>query len=527
MKRNPFLRSLFVSLAFSCAFFVQAQTPTWSDDIACIVNSHCTPCHRPEGPGHFDLITYADAYYWRNEIHAATSSRFMPPWPPDQSYNELAHARTLSQDEIDLIAAWVQGGAPEGDPGATPPPPIFNSNEQITDPDITATMEEFVIPASSADLYRCFVLEIDNPTDRYITGMEVVPGNTAMVHHVLVFQDTTGEARALDEQDILPGYTSFGGIGVSDAKLIGAWVPGEQAFYTPQGMGIRLFANADIVIQVHYPATSSSEVDATKLNLQMSDAPFLRNLAIDAVLEHTWTLTNGPLIIPPNEVKSFHSQFEVPFPSTIVSIAPHAHLVCTSMRAYAVLPSGDTIPLIDIPNWDFRWQGHYQFRSPIHLPTGTMLHGEATYDNTVNNPFNPNSPPGWIYLGEATTNEMMLFYFAWTLGSPADENMVIDDSEHMPHHLDCTPQMQVGVSEDPSAAQLSVWPSPARDVLYIDAGDHNGELELFDGLGRIVKRTAIQTQRQQLAVDDLSAGQYLLKFTDRRGNTVRSKVVLE
>ncbi|MDQ3102110.1 MAG: T9SS type A sorting domain-containing protein, partial [Bacteroidota bacterium] len=381
-------------------------------------------------------------------------------------------------------------------------------------------------PASSSDLYRCFVLDIENPVDRFITGMEVIPGNTSMVHHVLVFQDTTGEARILDEQDIIPGYTSFGGIGVGDAKLIGAWVPGEQAFFTPEGMGIKLFANADIVIQVHYPATSLSEVDSTRINLQMSNAGFLRPLAIDAVLEHTWSLTNGPLVIPPNEVKSFHSEFQVPFPSTIVSIAPHAHLVCTSMKSYAVLPSGDTIPLIDIPQWDFRWQGHYSFRSPIYLPTGTMLHGEATYDNTTNNPFNPNTPPQWVFLGEATTNEMMLFYFAWTPGIPSDEDMVIDDQMHMDHHMDCIPSL-VGINDGPEMPQFQVWPSPAQDQIWIGGDRIRGDATIYDGVGRQVKRIRIDQDVQQIAVGDLARGHYVIELKDISGGVARRSIVLE
>lgn len=503
-----------------------AQTPTWSDDIACIVNSHCSPCHREDGPGHFDLITYADAYYWRNEMQAATSSRFMPPWPPDQDYRPMAHERTLTQAEIDLIAQWVQAGAPEGDPANAPPPPVFNNALQIPEPDLTAIMDEFVIPSSSNDQYRCFVLDVENPTDRFITGMEVIPGNTSMVHHVLVFQDTTGEARLLDDQDITPGYASFGGIGVDDAKLIGAWVPGEQAFFTPQGMGIKLFADADIVIQVHYPASSVSEVDSTRINLQMSDSQYLRSLSIDPVLEHFWTLTDGPLVIPPNEVRTFHSEFEVPFPSTIVSIAPHAHLVCTSMKSFAVLPSGDTIPLIDIPQWDFRWQGHYSFRNPIHLPTGTMLHGEATYDNTEDNPFNPNTPPAWVTWGEATTDEMMLFYFAWVIGIPADENIVIDDQEHMEHHMDCIPAM-VGLHEGEEIPAFQVWPSPANELLFIGADGYTGEILLHDGLGRVVERMVMTRTQRTIDVSDLSSGHYMIEFRESGGGIARRKVVLE
>jgi hypothetical protein len=506
------------------AMQLSAQTSTWSSDVACIVYTHCTPCHRTDGPAHFELLTYADAYYWRNEMMAATETRFMPPWPPDPNYRSLAHERVLTQGEIDVIANWVNAGAPEGDPSQAPDPPQFNGNAVITDPDLSEVMEDFTIPSSTQDLYRCFVLQIDNPTNRFITGMEIIPGNSNMVHHVLVFQDTTGQAQQLDAQDPSPGYTNFGGIGVNEAKLIGAWVPGEQPFFTPPGMGIQLFAGADIVMQIHYPATSEVEVDSTRINLQFSDAPFLRPLGIDAVLDHGWTLTNGPLIIPPNEVKTFYNEFTVPFNSTITSIAPHAHLVCTSMKAYAVLPGGETIPLIDIPNWDFRWQGHYSFRNPIYLPQGTVLHGEATYDNTANNPFNPNDPPQWVFLGESTTNEMMLFYFAWTPGIPSDVNIVIDDSEHMQHHEDCVPLLLTGLEES-TTVNFEVAPIPARDRLRLTTEASAGTVAVIDPSGKIVLQQRINGTAE-IDVQSLARGFYTIEFRSDHG-MARRKIVLE
>jgi hypothetical protein len=520
-------RSLVVALVLTAGVPALAQTPTWSDDIACIVHSHCTPCHRSDGPGHFDLVTYADAYYWRNEMVAATQSRFMPPWPPDPNYRSLAHERVLSQGEIDLIAAWVAGNAPEGDPQNTPAPPTFSGAAQLAQPDLTAIMEDFVIPPSTNDLYRCFVLDADIPVDRYITAMEVLPGNTSMVHHVLVFQDTTGQARLLDQADPAPGYTSFGGIGVNEAKLIGAWVPGEQPFVTPPGMGIRLYAGADIVIQVHYPATSSVEVDTTRINMLLSSEPFLRPLSIDPVLEHTWSLTDGPLVIAPNQVRSFHNQFQVPFPVTISSIAPHAHLVCTSMKSYAVTPAGDTIPLIDIPNWDFRWQGHYAFRNPIYLPQGTMLHGHATYDNTANNPFNPNNPPQWVFLGEATTNEMMLFYFAWTVGLPTDVSIVVDDSDHLEHHLDCVPGLLTGVADRTDDALFMVHPVPATEQLRVTVGAEPVDLLLRDATGRLLMQRRQVQGTVVLDVATLARGLHFMEFRSRSGRVVHRKLVLE
>jgi len=524
MARTP---ALFLCAVWPFATTL-AQTPTWHADISCIVFTHCAPCHHEGGAGHFSLTSYGNAFFARNEIKGATRAGYMPPWPPDPGYRSLAHERVLTQEEIDLIAAWVDGGAPEGDASNALPPPVFTNTPAIDPPDLTAIMEDFVVPSSTRDLYRCFVLPVDNPTDRFITGLEVVPGNTEMVHHVLVFQDTSGQARVLDANDPAPGYTSFGGIGVQSAKLIGVWVPGAEPFFTPSGMGIKLLANADIVIQVHYPATSRVQLDSTRVNLKLTSAPGTRDLSIDPILDHVRTITNGPLVIPANTVRTFNARFTVPLPVTITAIGPHAHLVCVSMRSFAVVPSGDTIPLVDIPKWDFRWQGMYQFRQPVFLPTGSIVYGEAVYDNTANNPNNPNSPPQVVRLGEATTDEMMLFYFAWTPGMASDADIVVDTVMHQAHYMDCSPGTILGIDRVPDPLPLDAWPSPARDVLHVRSGRSVGTVRLLDASGRAVLIERTTGTVHSLDVSALARGPYVVEVRPPgHGLVQRLKVLLE
>lgn len=505
-----------------------AQTPTWNEDIACIAFSHCATCHHDGGIGSFDITSYANAYFNRLEIAEATEQRVMPPWPPDPEYRPMAHERVLTQDEIDLIAAWVQGGAPEGPPEAALEPPVFDNGSVLANADISVIMEAYTIPPSPTDVYQCFVLNIDNPTDRYITGIEVVPGNTEHVHHVLVFQDTTGQAQQLDDDTPEPGYVNFGGIGVNSAKLIGIWVPGSDAVFTPPGMGIKLYANADVVIQVHYPASAETgAVDMTRVNLQLSPSSTLRSISIDPVLDHINAITDGPLVIAPYQVRSFHSEYTVPVAATITAIGPHCHLLGQSMKSWAVLPNGDTIPLIDIPDWDFHWQGLYAFRNPIYLPPGTVLHGEAWYDNTAENEENPNSPPDWVWLGESTTNEMMLFYFAYTNGLPGDTSIVVDDGTDASHYLDCAPLQQVGINEASAFGQLEVWPSPARDQLFLRSRLRTGELVMTDVSGRVVRRIRATDPIITIAVNDLARGVYSVQHVSNSANGVIVKVLLE
>lgn len=522
-------KAIITTVLVTGAVAASAQTPTWNEDVSCIVYTHCTPCHNDGGAGHFSLTTYTDAVFWRNEMRAATQVRYMPPWPPDPEYRALAHERVLSQQEIDLIAAWVDGGYPEGDPANALPAPTYSDGPVIADPEITAIMEDFVIPPSSSDLYRCFVLDVDNPADRFITGLEVIPGNTAMVHHVLVFQDNTGQARLLDQNDPGPGYTSFGGIGVPSAKLLGAWVPGTRPFFTAPNMGIKLLANADIVIQVHYPPTSLVEVDSTRINLRMSNSTTLRNLSIDPVLNHSApTLQNGPLMIPAGQVRTFHSRYTVPVAITSTGIAPHAHLICKSMKSFAVLPSGDTIPLIDIPDWDFAWQGFYDFRNPMYFPAGTQVHGYATYDNTVNNPRNPNNPPQLVTLGEATDDEMMLFYFAYTPGVPSDTLIVIDDGSGPDYYMDCTAGSTVGIGSDLDRTEIFIWPSPTADRFFVTGVPERGTVRLLDMQGRLVQELRPVGSLASFAVSGHAPGPYVVEVLGAGSEMLkRSKVLVE
>jgi hypothetical protein len=518
------MRQFITTVLLSVAGTLAAQAPTWSDDVACIVYSHCTSCHHPGGLSGetLDLMSFTEAQMNRDDISMYVGARVMPPWPPDPNYRSLAHERTLTQDEIDIIAAWAAADGPEGNTANAPAPPVYLDENVITAPDITTIMPAYTIPSLTDDLYRCFVLPINNTVDNFIKRLEVIPGNRQVVHHVLVYQDGTGQAAALDAQDPELGYSSFGGIGVSDAQLIGIWVPGSGVMSTPDGMGIKLLAGADIVIQVHYPLGSDGQVDSTRVSIEYCPPGFTRELSIAPILDHLLTITDGPLVIPPNEVRTFHAEYTTPIQATITAIGPHAHLLCTSMKAWAITPAQDSIPLISIPHWDFHWQGLYEFRNPIFLPEGTILRAEATYDNTVNNPENPNSPPNWVTLGEATTDEMMLFYFTYTFGLPTDEQIVVDNSAHAAHHLDCTTDFNIGTDELDGMEEIGIAPIPATSFLNITLEAGTGWLRLLDVQGREVERVMLTGGQNTIDVSHLSRGSMIAEVRGLDG-TVRHR----
>ncbi len=493
----------------------------WADDVACIIYSHCTECHTATGIAPFNLESYQDAFTYRYAIQGAVADKSMPPWPPNQDFNAMAHANELTQDEIDLISAWVNAGAPEGNPMDAPEPPVFDNPEVITDPDYVVELPSYTVPASNDDLYKCFVIPTDLGEDKKITDIEIIPGNRNIVHHILMYQDISNQSVIEDQNDPDIGFTCFGDPGSQSAELMAGWVPGSRPVDLPPGMAIPLPDGANIIVQIHYPEGSEGETDQTKINLKFSDESGLRDILNFPILNHLTTI-NEPLFIQPNQVKSFHSQFQLPVSATGISVAPHAHLVCTSMRMEAELPNGNIVNLIDIPEWDFNWQGFYSLESPVILPQGTILHGYATYDNTSNNPNNPNNPPQPIYAGESTTDEMMVFYVSFMLYQPGDENLVLnpDGGEHWGHHEDCEPSSTVGLLELEEKVDVRFSPNPihGQSTLFIDidqpASTASYQVEFTDLVGRKVADFTCDSNCSITLPDSMGEGVYLFRILE-------------
>jgi hypothetical protein len=496
-----------ISLLLFGAFYQSstAQTPDWKNQVSCIVYSHCTSCHNPNGLAPFSLTTYQQAFTYRNSILQAVEDKHMPPYLPNTEYSHFGDEKVLTTKEIELIRDWVNAGAPEGTNTQPLPEPVYNSGEIITQPDQQLSIPNFTIPATGNDLYQSFVISNPTNTVKYIDSLEVIPGNRNIVHHVLIFQDTSYQIVANDSSFAGPGYVSFGGVGSSTAKLIATWVPGSNINSYPAGMGIRLEAGARIVVQIHYPVDAEGQSDQTRLNLSYSSTP-LRNVNIAPVL-NSGNLTNGPLVIPANTTRTFHAQYTVPVNITAVSVGPHAHLICRSFECFGITPVGDTLKFIKIDEWDFHWQGGHPFRRPIKIPAGTVLHSYAYYDNTDNNPENPSNPPQTVNQGEATTDEMMLIYFGFLTYQNGDEQLIIDTASHSAHYMNCElPVLPV----DPIPDVIKIYPNPVQDWLFIQLpGNPIFTAKLIDATGKLI---AIYKNQSPIYLKTLPAGVYYLQL---------------
>lgn len=394
---------------------VASSGPTYARDVAPILQANCQSCHRAGEIGPFPLESYEDARRWAQNIVAVTASRRMPPWKPVAGHGDFQGVRRLTDTQIATLKRWADAGAPLGDKKTLPPPPRFARGWALGTPDLVLTMPKaWRVPAEGKDVYRCFVLPTNLTENRDVVGVEIRAGNKSVVHHVLVYVDDKGRARARDAADPGPGYTSFSGPGFNPTGEMGGWAPGNIPRFLPEGIGRPLPKGADIILQVHYHANGKPEEDRTSIGLHFAKKPVARHLRVFPVLGRN-------LRIPPGE-SNFRvtGGIPVPFDARAIAVTPHMHLLGRTMKLTATLPDGTTKPLVFVDDWDFKWQDTYFYKEPIRLPKGSRIELEATYDNSDKNPRNPNNPPKLVTWGEETTDEMAIGFINYIVEDEKD-----------------------------------------------------------------------------------------------------------
>lgn len=392
-----------------------AYSQTWAEDIAKIMYGNCTSCHRSGGIAPFSLTNYEEVSPMATWISQTIEDGSMPPWTPDSDYKNFVHERVLPQADIQTFQNWVNAGTPSGDLRFAPPIPTYSSGSQLGSADLSLSIGNYNI-TNNGDVYRNFELPSGLTQSMYANAIEVLPGNSSIVHHVLVFIDST--SNPIDPN-------SIGGTGSAASQFIYSWTPGASSYYTPVGTGFRFAANTRVILQIHYGPGSAGQTDDTQINFKLSSTP-QRKIFANALLNNT-NMTNGPLVIGAEQIKTFNEQMSITGNYTALYVFPHMHMLGKSIHAWANLPvSNDTIRLINIPEWDFHWQGNYVFQNAVLIPNGTTLNAEAVYDNTSSNPSNPSSPPQLVTLGEGTLDEMMLVFFAYLPYQLNDQYLIID-----------------------------------------------------------------------------------------------------
>ncbi len=447
-------------------------------DVAGIFFSRCTSCHHQGGAGPFPFMNYSQTVQEATGIFAALTDNEMPPWSPDTSYTRFLHERIITASEKTAILNWINGGALAGDTTLAPAPPVYTGYQLNGTPTMELQMPVYTSTASSVDQYVCFSLPTNLAQDQYLRAFEIVPGNPAIVHHVLLNVDTLGTT----VNDLsgtcftLPGDYGLGGFAPGAPPTV---FPGQA----PLKLGIRIKAGSKIVMQMHYPAGSAGLQDSTKIRLYFYpvNEPGIRPVSVVAPLQ------NWALFMPPGTVNTFSASFPpFPFDLSILATFPHSHLLCTSLVNYA-FSGTDTIPLIRINDWDFEWQGYYNYRYPVRIPAGYTLQSEHVYDNTSGNPNNPNSPPQLVVAGLSTTDEMLFDSFQLTYYLPGDELIDIGAILATDSLLSGLPSPNLPGNTHPL---IQVFPNPSTGhfTFRIDACETAPVLEIYSLQGQLITR---------------------------------------
>ncbi|MFN7826779.1 MAG: hypothetical protein ACK5RR_02310 [Acidobacteriota bacterium] len=410
-----------------------AGNPTFNNEVVRIFQRSCQSCHHPGDIAPFSLMTWKEARPWAAAIREQVALKQMPPWKPAADCGDFADARGLTPAEIATIVDWVDAGAPEGSPVDLPPPLEFPDGWSLGTPDLVIAPDADYAPPREGDMYRCFSVPTgDLRGDRWIGALTVKPGNPRIVHHVIAYGDPNGESAALDARDAEPGYRCFGGPGISTTQMLGGWAPGSRGYFAPDGTGIKLTNRSRVIVQVHYHPTGEVERDRTQLGIYYARQPVTRELQALPLVNTSFTIPAGA---KNHEVTA---SFTVPslLSAKMWAVTPHMHLLGKSIRV-ELTRSGSTTPecLVNIPKWDFNWQGTYLYKRAIDLTPGTRLRLVCNFDNSTENPFNPRNPPQSVRWGEETTDEMALAFIGYTLdmfalplSAPTLSEARVDDS---------------------------------------------------------------------------------------------------
>ena len=438
-------------------------------------------CHHPGGSAPFTLLTYADARRHAGQIATVTANRFMPPWKADPADGPFVGQHPLDNQEILLLRRWLDAGAPEGDPRDLPPARAWVEGWQLGKPDLVITLKQpYTLQAEGTDAFRIFVLPIPVETARFVRGLEFRPGNPKVVHHANIRIDTTPASRRLDEADPGPGYDGLIARSATypDGHFLG-WTPGQVAPLLPPDLAWRLEKNTDLVVELHMQPSGKAEQVSPSIGLYFGDAAPTRTPAM-------LRLGRQDIDIPAGDAKYVISDsYTLPVDVDVEAVQPHAHYRARDVRGVATLPDGSMKRLIDIADWDFRWQHVYRFVTPIRLPKGTTVSMRYTYDNSADNARNPQRPPIRARWGQRSAEEMGDL---WLQVLPRDG----DDLDRLSR--DFRPKV---AAEDVKGYEAEIEKHPD------DAGLHDDVALLYMELGKNGK--AIEHFKTSLALKPKSA----------------------
>ena len=399
----------------------EADTPTFTEDVAPILYENCVSCHRAGEVAPMSLITYQETRPWGRSIKNKVLAGEMPPWHADPSVGRFLNERRLTDAERDTIVQWVDGGAPEGDRAKLPVAPTFADGWQIGTPDVIIEMPEaFDVQAEGTIRYQNFVAPTNFTEDKWVKAVELRAGVPAAVHHILAYARAPGAEQQPPSFNLVPvgpqaeaaaraQAARADRAGQSDrparrrrrgpGTLIASLAPGTNPMVFEPGTALRVPKGTQVVFQIHYTATGEPVSDRSRIGFVFADAPPEQELRFGQILNPYFEIPAGEGNQRVDALVEFTEDTEV------YALFPHTHLRGKRWEYELVYPDGRREAVLSVPAYDFNWQIYYQFEEPLMVPKGATLEASAWYDNSAANRSNPD-PSVDVRWGEQTWEEM-------------------------------------------------------------------------------------------------------------------------
>lgn len=377
---------------------------TYTKDIAGILQNRCQDCHRPEQGAPFTLLTYDEAARHGRMMKEVTAQRRMPPWHADPRYGKFTNDRRMTKDEIEKVAAWVDAGMPRGD-GPEPKPREFPKGWLLGKPDMVFTMpEEFEVPAEGVVPYKHYEIDPGFTEDKWVKMAEARPGSPSVLHHVVVYIIRPGQRQPLAADGTL-------------STLVG-WAPGDLGLICPPDTALRIPKGSKLRFELHYTPNGTKTKDRSICGITFAEKPPKFELFMNE-------FANMGIQLPPHD-PHYRADATLKFPhdARLLALVPHMHWRGKDYRYEVRYPDGKTETVLSVPRWDFNWQSMYRFAEPLKLPAGTRLYSVAHWDNSRNNPYNPD-PSKTVRFGLQTWEEMMVGWavYVWERPETVAERM--------------------------------------------------------------------------------------------------------
>jgi hypothetical protein len=438
MKTNHSL--LYSFLLLNCTIGcdpANGQTISYFTDIQPIVRATCTGCHRSNGMAPFPLMTYDDLAKRGNSIASVTQKKYMPPWRADTAYSSFSNQCVLTNDQIRIIGSWVNSGMKKGRVAKTD----IQKEQHAALIDHPADLElslnkPFKVAGDNADAFMVFKIPFELSTPENVEAIEFFCNNHKIVHHAnfgfWLVNEQADLYRGDDRVDLLnnsAAYFQFDTLAKKQVYYTG-WIPGTTYESYPPGMGWTLPKKGVMLLYIHFAPIGANENFKGGVKLFFTRQKIEREIRIINIGTGGVGDIDPPLFIRAGAVSSFTASVATRQDQSILYVWPHMHLLGNSFKAYAVSPAGDTIHLVSIPKWDFNWQWLYRFRKLVHIPAGSVIYVKANYDNTSNNPLNPNDPPKAVFSDSRgimqTKDEMLNLLMIYVNYLPGDEDIPIE-----------------------------------------------------------------------------------------------------